>query len=223
MSKYLVTFLSITLAIISLAAVAVRADEGCTNGQYGSNCPQPTNLTIDKDVQNPINGEYQENVLDAIFSANTGVDANKVNYRLAITNSSGETMKPVTVIDNVPDNIEITDVFVKDKAPEDAVTFDKKSMTVVIHEMPAGQSREVFIMAKVVGPVPTEDPFCRDNWASVTSPQRPNGDKNFARICVTNKVLGATTLPTAGAEDLLVILPFALTGIGGLALLRKNK
>ena len=48
-------------------------------------------------------------------------------------------------------------------------------------------------------------------------------DEDNTKICVQTEVLGVTTLPQAGPEDYLPLLPFALIGITGVAMLFKQK
>ena len=199
----------------------VFADTNCTNQYGGYNGCLPTNLTVNKQVQDPITGDYVENVTTAKFS-----QGNKVTFKLHVTNSSGETFTSVEVKDNVPDNIVIDDADVtkvnKDGKKNIEIASDKKSVKVTVDEFPAGQSFDVFVFTHLVGTYPNEDIFCRDNWAEVKATQRPEPYKESAKFCVTNKVLGTSTLPTAGAEDLLYMLPFALSGLGAIGLMRKK-
>lgn len=218
---------AIFTAVVSAAVVAagfrvpVFANDTCTD-QYGAEVPCPSiNLTINKQVQDPENGEYVENVTTAKFN-----QGDKVNFKLIVSNTSGETFHNVKVTDTVPENVLAddadTDFVNKDGKKVFTVSGDKKSVEFTVDELPAGKTVTMFIFAHLVGPYPAEDQFCRDNWANVTADERPNGDKNFARFCVTNKVGAAQKLPVAGVEDLVYVLPFIATGAGGLALLRKR-
>jgi uncharacterized repeat protein (TIGR01451 family) len=213
----------VSAAVLALTATLspVSADGECTNS-YGATVPcAPLNLTINKQVQDPENGEYVENVTDAKFN-----QGNQVSFKLIIVNSSGETFHNVKITDGVPENLVIDTVDMdyvnKDGKKEYTISSDKKNVEFQIDEMPAGTTVTAFIVAKLVGTYPTDDTFCRDNWAYVKADERPDGDKNFARFCVTNKVLGTTTLPVAGVEDFIYLLPFAATGLGGIALLKKR-
>jgi uncharacterized repeat protein (TIGR01451 family) len=220
-----------TNALFSTALVAaivaagfgapVYADETCTN-QYGAEVPCPSiNLTINKQVQDPENGEYVENVTTAKFSQN-----DKVNFKLIVSNTSGETFHNVKVTDTVPENVAIddadTDYLNAEGKKVYTVSTDKKTVDFTIDELTAGKTVTMFIFAHLTGPYPAEDQFCRDNWANVTASERPGGDRNFARFCVANKVGEAAKLPVAGVEDLVYVLPFIGTGLGGLALLKKR-
>lgn len=219
-AKYFVTALSMA-ALLSVGALPVAASE-CTD-QYGSTVPcGPINLTINKQVQDPENGEYVENVTTAKFS-----QGNKINFKLIVTNSSGETFHNVKVKDSVPDNVVIdqadTDYLNKDGGKVFTISDDKKTVEFTIDEFPAGRTANMYVMAHLTGPYPTDNEFCRDNWAYVTATERPDGDKNFARFCVANKVAGAQKLPVAGVEDIVYVLPFITTGLAGAALTLKKR
>jgi len=206
-------------------AMTVHADD-CTTNYGGTTTCVPTDLFINKMVQNPKTGEYVDNVITPIFN-----QGNTVVFKMVVTNSSNQTLTDVKVTDQVPENFEITDAQVNFTIRESrlvngrayAINSDRRFITFYLDEMAPGQVKEMFLWTKLIGPYPAGDSFCRDNWANVTAVERPNGDKNFARACVTNQVLGTTTLPVSGAEDLLMMLPFVGTGLGGLALLRKSK
>lgn len=220
-SKYISMFVTVA-ALMSFATFSpVYADTTCT-GQYGQTVPcAPTNLNINKQVQDPVSGNYVQNITTTKFS-----QGDKVNFKLVVTNNSGETFHGVTVDDTMPSNVIVDDIDMtytdRDGKKPMTITSDKKSVKFTINELAAGQSQTLYIMAHLVGPYSTEDTFCRDNWATVIGNERPAGDRTFARFCVANKVGTATTLPVAGVEDLIYVLPFALSGIGGLALLKKR-
>ena len=210
MYKTIATTVSLLVLSLLVGASTVFAD--CTN-QYGSTVPcQPENLTINKQVQDPINGLFVENITSARF-----VNGNNVIFRLTVSNTSGETFSDVKVEDRLPDNMDYVD-------SNPTGTWDKtnKTVTIKLGAMPADTKREVFVWAKIVGPYPKEDPFCRDNWSKVTDPARPNGTTDTARVCITNKVLGSTSLPTAGVNDIVMMIPLLTMAGTGIALMRKK-
>jgi uncharacterized repeat protein (TIGR01451 family) len=210
MYKTIATTVSLLALSLIVGASAVFAD--CTN-QYGSTVPcQPDNLTINKEVQDPIDGSFKDNILTARF-----VNGNNVIFRLTIANTSGETFSDVKVEDRLPDNLDYVD-------SDPTGTWDKTNKTVTMNlgAMPADTKRTVFVWAKVVGSYPAEDPFCRDNWSKVSAPARPNGMTDTARVCITNKVLGSTSLPTAGVNDVVMMIPLLAMAGTGIALMRKK-
>jgi len=218
-SKQITTAIAITAATFFLAAAPVKADGNCTD-QYGSTVPcQPNNLNINKQVQDPITGQFVENITTPEFS-----QGNNVSFKLIVTNNSGETFSGVNITDNVPANLVIDDVSTDQSTGVTTnLSTDKTDLTVNFDKMVAGQTNNIYVLAHLIGPYPTGDSFCQDNWATVTAPARPSGDTNFARFCVVNNVSGTTKLPTAGIEDLVYVIPFAITGLGGVALLKKGK
>lgn len=219
-SKYIVTILFLIASFLTLVT-AVHADGECSTSYGGTTTCEPKDLTINKMVQDPITGAFVENITTSKFS-----QGDKVVFKLEVKNTSGQTFKNVHVKDNVPDNFVIDDADVNrvnsDGKKDISISSDKKWVDIRLDQFTAGSTAEFFVWTHLVGPYASEDSFCRDNWAFVTSDERPNGDRNFARVCVQNKVLGTTTLPAAGAEDLLIMLPFALTGLTGLTLLKKK-
>lgn len=218
-SKAIATILSTFILSFAMAG-AVRAE--CTTPYGGSTTCVPLDLTINKQVQDPVTGDYVENVTTAKFS-----QGDNVNFKLIVSNTSGQTLTAVKITDRMPDNLEILDVQANwtnatNSNKEYIISDDKKSVEFLINDLSSGQTMDMYIMAKLVGAYPTGDTFCRDNWANVTSTERPQGDTNFARLCVAQKVAGAAKLPVAGVEDLVMVLPFITTGLGGIALLKKR-
>ncbi|MBI4066220.1 DUF11 domain-containing protein, partial [Candidatus Gottesmanbacteria bacterium] len=201
--------LSLIAYRLSLAP-AVRA-QSCTN-QYGAavEC-QPVNLTINKMVKHPTSGLFVENILLTDTPYGPG---SEVLYRLVIRNASGETHNPVTVTDQLP--AELTFV----AGPGTYSTPGKSGgiLTFTLENVIAGETRTQEVLVKVEAATPTKCDIV--NTAKVTSPARPNGDSDTVSICVSK---AAPTLPVAGFDDLLLILPFVGTALGGLAMLRKGR
>jgi len=124
----------------------------------------------------------------------------------------------------VPENLEIVDADFASGPDKKSfsITSDKKMLTATVDELPAGKEVSLFLWTKLIGAYPSGDSFCRDNTAKVTASARPEGNTNSARFCVQQQVLGATTLPVAGFNDLLLLVPFATLGFSGIALLKKR-
>lgn len=207
-----ITFFSLLWAVLP---VAVRAEE-CVNqyGQYGANCA-PIELSINKEVKNPITGGYAENLSDkdATFSAN-----GDVLFRVTVKNTSNKTFTNVRVRDVFPSFL----TFVSGPG-----TYDKTSNTLTIDlgSMTAGSSQTFEVLARVVdaSALPANQSItCMVNTVKATATEASGEKEDTAQMCVTTQVLGATTLPAAGFNDLLLVVPFALSGLGGIALLRKR-
>ena len=104
-------------------------------------------------------------------------------------------------------------------------TYDKASNTLTfkLENVIAGEMRTVEILTKVLDNKAFPSGrgfFCVTNVANVSALNR--SDRDTAQLCIQTEILGATTLPAAGFNDLLLLLPFAGVGLGGLALLKKR-
>jgi len=191
----------------------------CTTQYGGETTCQPSDLTVNKQVRNNSTNVFVENLSASDPTFAPGSD---VLYRLIIKNSSGETFNPVNVKDVLPGYL----TFVSGPG-----TYDKNTNTLTfsLQNLIAGETRTVDIMARVVA----TDYFngksfvCVTNYAEVKALNPPAGeagrfDSDTAQICLQNNVLGVTTLPVAGFNDYLLLLPFAGLGIAGFALLKKR-
>ncbi len=208
--------LSLFSILASFAFLAFPARQAfadmCTTQYGGETTCKPSDLTINKEVRNPSSLNFVENLSSTDPTFAPGSD---VLYRLIIKNSSGETFHPVTVRDVFPSFL----TFVAGPGTYNAGT---NTLTFSLDNLIAGETRSVDIMARVS---PT-DSFngksfvCVNNYAEVRALNR--FDSDTAQICLSNNVLGATTLPVAGENDYLLLLPFAGVGLMGFALLRKK-
>lgn len=219
MTKPVVLSLSALALVITLqtAASAVSA-QAC--GQYGTSACPPTDLTINKQVRNPITGVFVENLVDgdAAYSPNT-----TATYMLKITNSGNTTFNTVQVTDTVPDKMTNPKVSDSDKDKVTNVTNpDNRTITFVLKDaLRAGETREVKIEVTIGTNFGSVKTCSLVNTARVTADDRSNSDS--AALCVITSVSGSTTLPKAGPEDYLPLLPFLGTGITGLALFLKRR
>ena len=203
---------SIVLLSSALFAGNISADS------YGNGNEVPQNLTVNKEVKNPITNGFVENLgsTDPTFSPGS-----IVTFRLAVKNSSGETFNPVEVVDQLPDYLTYVSSSV-------AGTYDtgKRRLVMKLENLIAGETRDIEVTAKVADRsafASDRDFFCVSNFTSVTTTARPNADNDTAEFCITTRVNGAINLPVAGFNDLVTILPFLSLGGIGLVLLRKTK
>jgi uncharacterized repeat protein (TIGR01451 family) len=211
MYKTIATSVSIFAISLLMGATSVFADGTCTN-QYGTTVPcQEKDLFINKEVQNPIDGAFVDNILIKRFSIGSNVI-----YRMIISNTSGETRNDVQIEDRLPINLDYVD-------SDPTGTWDKtlRIFRLNLGSIPAGEKRTVFMWTKVVGTINPTDP-CPKNWVNVYAPARPDADTSESTICLTDKVLGTTTLPTAGVNDLVMMIPLLTMAGTGLALMRKK-
>lgn len=202
---------SLVLAGMAAFAPSVLADM-CTTQYGGTTTCQPSDLTVNKQVKNPTSGVFVENLTTTDPTFTPGSD---VTFKLTIKNASGETFDPVTVKDTLPPYLEFV-------AGPGTYNKDTKVLEFKLEKMIAGESRTVEILARVVDAsgFPTgKSLFCVTNVAEVSALNRRDSDS--AQACLQNGDV-ARILPVAGYSDLMLLLPFAGVGLGGLALLRKR-
>lgn len=209
-SKAIIFFLFIVLA--TLLASPVMGEECSTQyGGYEEKCV-PSDLALNKQVRNPISDLFVENLgsTDATFSPGS-----EITYKLRITNNSGETFSTVTVKDYFPEHLEYI------SGPGE-YRDDIRELKFELSDMVAGESREVEITARVKGAdqLPDQSLFCMTNRASAEA--RGRHDEDTAEACVTTSVDGVSTLPVAGFNDALLMVPFISLGGAGIALLKKK-
>ncbi len=207
------------LASIVLLSSAIFAGNvsACSYGSYGDNCSTPIDLTINKEVKNPITNVFVENLgsTDPTFSPGA-----IVTFKLTVKNASGETFSPVEVIDQFPDFLTYVSSSVQG-------TYDKglRRLVMKLENLIAGETRTIDVTAKVAERsafASDRDFFCVSNYSKATAPARPNGDDDKAELCITTRVKGAENLPVAGFNDFATILPFLSLGGIGLILLKKK-
>lgn len=211
-TKNIVLSLLSTFAFIALVSSPVQADT-CTTQYGGTTTCVPTDLTVNKQVKNPNTNVFVENLTttDPTFTA-----GKEVLYKLIVKNSSGQTFDPITVRDTLPQYL----TFVSGPGSYNAAT---RVLEFELTKMIAGETREIEVLARVLeaSQLPAgKTLFCVVNTVEVSALNRVDSDS--AQVCLQNGVLGVTTLPVAGVNDLLLLLPFAGVGLGGLALLKKR-
>lgn len=211
-TKHIAPILFCLLFIAYCLLLAPKAlAQNCTTQYGGTTTCVPTDLTINKQVKNTVTGVFVENL--GVSDTPFGVGAD-VLFRLTIRNGSGETFNPVTVKDVLPEHL----TFVSGPGTYDSKT---RTLTYSLTDLIAGETRTQEIMAKVVTTLPQDKSMiCEQNYAEVSALNRKDDDTS--QVCMASKVMGATTLPVAGFDDLLLILPFVGTALGGLALLKRK-
>ncbi len=215
--KHLIACLSLVVLVAS-SLFAKQAFAGCTTDSYGTNCNYPADLTVNKEVKNPITNSFVQNLgsNDPTFSPGS-----TVTFKLIIKNTSGETFSPVEVVDQFPDYLTYVGSTVTG-------TYDagKRRLVMKLENLIAGETREIEVIAKVAdkSAFANDKSFlCASNYTKVTTPARPDGDDDTAEFCMTTNINGSSTLPVAGFNDLFTVIPFLSLGGIGLALLKKNK
>lgn len=206
----LVTFAAGIIGIASVAA-PVYADM-CTTQYGGSTTCQSSDLTINKQVENPVTNVFVENLTTTDPTFGPGAS---IHYRLIIKNNSGETFNPVTVKDIFPPYV----TFVSGPGTYDS---GNNTLTFTLNNLIAGESRTVELVGKVVDAnhFASKSLFCVTNVANVTANNR--NDSDSAQACLQNGTVTLNNLPVAGVDDLSLLLPFMGVGLGGFALLKKR-
>ena len=207
--------ISLTTLALAASAQAVNA-QSCTtqygNGQYGVTCV-PIDVTINKQVKNPISLIFVENLGPSDDKFSPGAE---VHFKLIAHNASSQDWSKVTVRDTLPQYLTF------EAGPG---TYDKNSkvLTVELENLKVGESREFEFLARVddSGAFSTDKTlFCVTNHAEVNVDGR--SDEDTAELCIQTQVLGVTTLPVAGFDSLALLIPFAGLGLTGLALIKKR-
>ncbi len=180
----------------------------CTTQYGGETTCVPSDLTINKQVRNEVSGNFVENLTASDPTFAVGSD---VLYKLIIKNTSGETFHPVTVKDVLPGYL----TFISGPG---TYNKDTHTLTFTLENLIAGETRTVEILAQVINT--DKSVVCFTNYAEVRALNR--FDSDTAQACLQTNVLGATTLPVAGFNDLVLLLPFAGVGLAAFALLKKR-
>ena len=209
--KYINIKLIISLLVAgTLLFVPHISAQTCTTQYGGSTTCTSNTVTINKKVLNPITNTYVENMssTDTAFTAG----ASEVLYSITVTNNSNQTISNVKVSDTLPDPLSF------ESGPG---TYSGKTLTYIIDSIKSGQSRTDYVLTRVNTSQTAF--FCVRNTATVSLTVKANVDTDQAQICVTTSASGITALPVAGFNDLVLMIPFAVTGLAGLGLLKKRK
>lgn len=205
--RFLVIFLLGLILAIFLLAKSSLAAERCET-QYGGTqvCVTTGQLQINKKVWDPDRNDWVDNLYITDHKFQT---SDFVRFKLIIKNIGDDTLHEVKVIDTLPSFL-----FFTGTTPSEFY-FDNFNPDVTVE-------REV--EARVVSESQLKvDQECDVNTAEATSKENFN-DKDIAKLCVTKKVLGITTLPKTGPSDTFLILSLsALAGLAGIALVKLSQ
>ena len=212
----IILYLIAVIAGLSIFASPVNADM-CNTDYGGTTSCKSSDLTINKQVKNPITNIFVENLTttDPTFAPGS-----TISYRLFVTNSSGETFQ-ATVKDILPPYIT---GFVSGSPGNFSFDATNKVLTFKVSNLIAGQSR-TFDVTFTIAPASQfpagKSLFCVTNVAEVTALNRKDSDS--AQACFQNgQITGISYLPIAGFDDLVLILPFAGVALGGIMLLTQH-
>jgi len=205
--RLLVTLIStLVLAVFSFRKPSLAA-ERCET-QYGGSqvCVTTGQLQINKKVWDPDRNDWVDNLYITDHKFQT---SDFVRFKLIIKNIGDDTLHEVKVTDTLPSFLFFTG------ATPSEFKFDYFN---------PGVTEEREVEARVVSESQLKvEQECDVNTAEVTS-KEDFKDKDTAKLCVTKKVLGVTTLPKTGPSNTFLILSLsAIAGLAGLALVKFSQ
>ena len=208
MNKFKTIFItSMTAGILLAAAKPVFSAIRCET-QYGGNevCVTTGQLQINKKIWDSGNNEWVDNLYITSHKFQTG---DTVRFKLTVKNVGDNTLHNVKVVDSLPGFLFFTG------------TTDSEF---TIDYLDPDETEDFEVEARVVSESQlTVNEACDVNTAEADSDEDEH-DKDTAKLCVTKKVLGVTTLPKTGPTNTLLILSLSLfAGISGLYLILLRK
>lgn len=214
-SKQLYSFAFLAACFLSL--VTGVSATGCDSQYGGYNGCVPSNVSINKKVQQADkSGIFVENVTEGMTPFSIGSD---VLYQIYITNNSDQDVSHVDVKDVFPTQMS----FVSGPGSYDKNT---NTLTFTVDNLKKGETRTEQVLAKVGD----QTKFAKDkslhcevvNTVAANVPDKKS-ESDTSSICVQTKVLGTSTLPVAGYNELALIAGFFALGMTGVALTRTTK
>lgn len=174
--------------------------------------PTVSNIVLNKQVKNPSNGQFVENLNANDYKFLAGQE---ISFKLEIRNTGQTDLNNVQVKDRLPDQLN----FVSGPGK-----FDQSSRTLnfTIDKLSPGESKTFEIKAKVNDPLTMTT--CLTNYAEVRVNELFAQDN--AVFCIESKILGTTTteLPKTGpTENMLMLLGSTGFLILGIYLFRTAK
>lgn len=160
---------------------------------------EPRQIVVEKWVQD-----------NRMFVAN-----DQITFPIIVKNSGEETLNQIQVIDYLPDFVSFL------SGPEGAVQ-DGQEIRWTIDRLEPGEERKFEIRVQVVDSeaLAGRGSFCLINRVRVTA-ETGESDEDTAEICLETRVLGAETLPEAGAD--LALAGVASVALTSLALFLKKR
>lgn len=200
------TAILVFLFLLALLAKPIWAAVRCETYYEGEVCVRTGELQIDKEVWDPEDGKFVDNLGITDYKFAPGEE---ITFKLKIKNVGDETFDKVNVQDTLPDYLEL-------------VSGD---LSFEISDLEIDETEEREFKAKVV----SADRFPEDkavicvvNTTEVWSGDER--DKDTAQVCLEKKVLGVVVLPPTGPEHGLFVLTLSLaSAILGVIFLRKAK
>ena len=201
-SSILLTVLALT-SLTQTAYASVRCER-----QYGGGeiCVKTGNIQVDKEVLNPADGKFADNLS---IASEKFTPSQEITFKIKVKNVGDAEFAKVEVTDSLPSTLELL---------SGETSYEIKNLKV-------GEVSEKTLKAKVV----SEDKLPKDKSVicdlnAAEAKADSEKDRDTSQFCIEKRVLGVTTLPQAGPEGvtlgLLVSGTLALTGA---SLLRVKK
>ncbi len=173
-------------------------------GQYGDGAPSPSQtIMIIKMVGMPttIDDPNRANFVNNLSPSDPRFGASQfIFFKITIQNTSNVTLHNVVFKDFVP-------AFLTPVAGPGNFDSNSRIITFNIGDMGPGVQNTYFLKMQIVdqNSLPADKGlFCEVNTAQAFA-DNTNTDRSTSQFCIEKKVLGATTVPTAGPEFGLLI------------------
>ncbi|KKS86064.1 MAG: hypothetical protein UV59_C0003G0059 [Candidatus Gottesmanbacteria bacterium GW2011_GWA1_43_11] len=210
----------LALFLVALLATVTPAFAQQYGGQYGSTTT-PSDLTVNKMVRSPLPPyPFVENLGDNDI---THSPDSQVVFSITVYNSGNQRFEEIKVDDYL---IEFPQRIISAEVDQEFEgSFSNNRLTFKIKNLDAGQNRTVEVRAKIApaNVFPTDRSLFCDNTNKVEVRSEDRYDDDTAKFCIRTNVLGVTTLPEAGLEDYLPMLPFIGMGAVGMYLTLKKR
>lgn len=204
MKKTLIIF---SILFLTSLAKTTYASVRCER-QYGGGeiCVKTGNVQVDKEILNPADGKFVDNLS---LTSEKFTPGQEITFKIKVKNVGDAEFAKAEVKDILPSTLELT---------SGETTYEIKNLKV-------GETNEKILKAKVV----SEDKLPKDksvicdvNAAEAKSDSEK--DRDTSQFCIEKRILGATTLPQAGPEDVLLGLSISgILSLAGASLLRIKK
>ncbi|OGK25674.1 hypothetical protein A2954_04525 [Candidatus Roizmanbacteria bacterium RIFCSPLOWO2_01_FULL_37_12] len=183
------------------------------NGPYGQEEPS-FSIMVDKLVTKPHStSDFVDNLSPSDERYSPG---NDVYFKIKVKNTSDEKLKDVTVRDFLPDFVKLVD-------SKGSFNSDTDEITVDAGDLEVDEEKEFVIKVKIVDQdeLPSDNGlFCLVNKAQASNDK--SSDEDTAQFCVEKKVLGVSSVPSAGPEQGVALILGQLSALGIGVFLKKK-
>lgn len=195
-----------TLVLVVLAVLVVGGSNESLAQYYGGGTDRGT-ITVDKKIKEVTGLGYVDNIDYKQYVFNQGAT---VDFRIVIENTSGSVLKSIKITDRLPKYLEL--VYFPGE-------LDKVSNSIgwTLETLGVAETKTYSVRAKIVG-MPSDvvsTNLKQTNSVCVTAGQVVECD--YARYYVAK-----VTIPTTGANDMLIKSMAAIISLGVALLVRKQ-